>query len=250
MTGNDQSAEAAAGRRARRSQLVTWLPYAILLVILPLLYASQLLPAAIFNWLVKEERPIELAGAFALLASAVFCFLIWRRGRGRNPRLLQWCLLGLGLLFLVSFAEEESWGQRVFGYGTPESVASANKQDEFNFHNLTAFEDLVNPDTLAQLVLLTLGVVIPVVALYAPIRARLERVVPVLSFAVAVAIVFNQLLKRAFDTLLERHPDLYHSTHYTQSYVAYEIKEAGLELVFAVGFWMLYRSRLGRAPSD
>ena len=37
----------------------------------------------------------------------------------------------------MGFGEEISWGQRVFGFETPEALKEVNEQDEFNLHNLT-----------------------------------------------------------------------------------------------------------------
>jgi hypothetical protein len=38
----------------------------------------------------------------------------------------------------ISFGEEISWGQRIFGIETPAFIADANRQSELNFHNLYA----------------------------------------------------------------------------------------------------------------
>jgi hypothetical protein len=38
-------------------------------------------------------------------------------------------------LFVIGM-EEISWGQRLFGFATPERLAEANWQAEFNFHNV------------------------------------------------------------------------------------------------------------------
>jgi hypothetical protein len=46
----------------------------------------------------------------------------------------------LALLFLISCGEEISWGQRIFGWSTPESLMEMNAQQETNFHNLWLFQ--------------------------------------------------------------------------------------------------------------
>ncbi len=46
----------------------------------------------------------------------------------------------LALLFLISCGEEISWGQRIFGWSTPESLMEMNAQNETNFHNLWLFQ--------------------------------------------------------------------------------------------------------------
>jgi hypothetical protein len=45
----------------------------------------------------------------------------------------------LGLLFFFAFGEEISWGQRLFGWQTPEHLKEINLQQETNFHNLKIF---------------------------------------------------------------------------------------------------------------
>jgi hypothetical protein len=45
-------------------------------------------------------------------------------------------LLGLTLFHLLCAGEEISWGQRLFGFATPEAVVKHNQQQEFNLHNL------------------------------------------------------------------------------------------------------------------
>ena len=51
------------------------------------------------------------------------------------------CLYAAGCFFFAG--EEISWGQRIFGFRTEtisEMIASTNKQDEFNLHNIPAFQ--------------------------------------------------------------------------------------------------------------
>ena len=39
-------------------------------------------------------------------------------------------------MFFVLAGEEISWGQRILGIATPESLKAVNVQEEFNFHNI------------------------------------------------------------------------------------------------------------------
>jgi hypothetical protein len=56
-----------------------------------------------------------------------------RRSLGRWP-ILFLLLFGLGLWFLAM--EEIAWGQKVFGFETPDLLAGVNKQGDFTLHNL------------------------------------------------------------------------------------------------------------------
>lgn len=81
----------------------------------------------------KEDGFFESATAcMALLAGVVFLCL-----PGRN---LPWrekvTYVLLGVAFVLFAMEEISWGQRLFGWQTPEILERANIQKETNLHNL------------------------------------------------------------------------------------------------------------------
>lgn len=92
-----------------------------------------------------EDRLIENMSALAFLVAGLLFFLCYRRsskngltiGKFKTNRNL--VFLGLAILFLVAFGEEISWGQRIFGWSTPESLARVNYQQETNIHNLDFF---------------------------------------------------------------------------------------------------------------
>jgi len=92
-----------------------------------------------FHLHAQEDRPLEWASAGLLfLAGGLLALDALRRsragaGRSHLPFLLA---AGLALALLVMAMEEISWGQRLFGFATPERLAEANWQGEFNFHNL------------------------------------------------------------------------------------------------------------------
>jgi lipopolysaccharide exporter len=212
-----------------------------------LLYLTLLLGNAAFTWLIREEHPVELLGAVALLAAGVICLISWRRVAEDPtwPRLRRLSLLGLGVLFLFAFGEEISWGQRILGIGTPESLGEANRQDELNLHNVDA---LGGVNVLFQLFWVGMGVVIPVVAMWRPARLWLERITPILPVALAPLFVLNQLLTRGFSELFDRKPDMYHSTTFPASHGIVEIKETVACVLLAVGFWIILRRYARRRP--
>lgn len=51
----------------------------------------------------------------------------------------KWFFLLLAMMMFVGFGEEISWGQRIFGFSTPDSLAEINVQTEFNLHNIDMF---------------------------------------------------------------------------------------------------------------
>lgn len=84
----------------------------------------------------REDGFIEWLTVLALFVGAMACAvravtLVRVRSKWFIAML---CLASLVLLFGVG--EEISWGQRLFGFSTPESMAKLNSQGETNLHNL------------------------------------------------------------------------------------------------------------------
>ena len=226
--------------RAAADTRLEWLTAAILVVVLLGMYAALLLPDDVISWLLKEERPLEGVGSLGLLLASILSFLLWRRERRKGGhRWLTLSYLGLAIVFFVAFGEEISWGQRILGIETPESLESLNDQDETNLHNLSTSK----ANALFQLFWIVMGVLIPLAALYEPARRRLLRLVPILPVALVIVFLANQLVIKVADEIFEAHPGLYEGTTYSVSYGLYEIKETVVQIAFAAGFWLLYRAQ-------
>jgi hypothetical protein len=88
---------------------------------------------ATLKYLAQEDGWVENLSAANWLLAAGIMFVLFARQRN------VWYLL-LGILFAVCMGEEISWGQRLFGFATPESVQAVNFQGEFNLHNLNFFD--------------------------------------------------------------------------------------------------------------
>ena len=84
----------------------------------------------------------------------------------------------LGIIFLIAFGEEVSWGQRIFNWDTPEGFKDLNAQKETNLHNLwlfqaykedgtskSFFENMLNMNRLLNIFWLLFCVVIPTISL-------------------------------------------------------------------------------------
>ena len=110
-------------------------------------YALALLPPDWGVWLTKEDGLMENLGAFFfLVAGAVFiaAYVLSRKTPDKachlpRPRSGKLLLLLLGIIGLVAFVEEISWGQRIFGLKTPSFLVEENAQKELNIHNLWWF---------------------------------------------------------------------------------------------------------------
>ena len=111
--------------------------------------ASSLLPAVLWRLSGQKLAPIWLAedgiyesvAAVACLAAGVLflhTFLTYPKSTGHGaPKVSRnWLALVFAVLLIVLFAEEISWGQRIFGFGTPEIFSQNSFQREVNLHNL------------------------------------------------------------------------------------------------------------------
>lgn len=88
-------------------------------------------------WLLRENRPVEIATFLALLAAGLLSLSLswssWRSG-GTRITLLFYFLFGAGLI-LVGM-EEIAWGQYWLGFETPSTLAQLNVKGEATLHNI------------------------------------------------------------------------------------------------------------------
>ncbi len=94
--------------------------------------------------LTEEDSYFESVGAVYWLVASVLFFVLFVKYPESNDfhfiktnRNIFYFLLGC--LFFVGFGEEISWGQRIFGFQTPELLDEINMQQEVNIHNLWIF---------------------------------------------------------------------------------------------------------------
>lgn len=113
---------------------------------MPWLYSSEAIDSGLFEWLTVA----------CLIAIFVFSIRLLLRTRGLQ-RLM---FMGLAIASFVVAGEEMSWGQWIFYWDTPESMAAINLQNETNLHNL------VNP-RIYDLIYYMIGYATLVLALFA-----------------------------------------------------------------------------------
>ncbi|NEL54025.1 hypothetical protein [Goekera deserti] len=127
---------------------------------LALLLALAVVDRPAFYWALREDRLVEW-GQFALclvtapVAVAAATLFVLRR----EPLLAALAAAtGLGSFLLAG--EEISWGQRVFAFSTPDELAGANQQAEFNLHNVDAGLELQDLFKLVEVALGVTGIVL------------------------------------------------------------------------------------------
>jgi hypothetical protein len=83
----------------------------------------------------QEDGPVEWGTCLFYFFSALVFLLTFRKTKNIY-------ILLLSLVMFFGGGEEISWGQRIFGFKTPEGVKKENVQGEFNVHNLEFFNPL------------------------------------------------------------------------------------------------------------
>ncbi|MBD1540333.1 hypothetical protein HC749_19500 [Arthrobacter sp. S13_S34] len=151
----------------RQALLLALLPFVLAVVVAVTVPFKEL-----YLWLVDEDSLIEWLQFLCLLGASVFLPLLTFRllRMGLKGMALLYGLVTLGVWFLTG--EEISWGQRIFGWDTPEDLGEVNRQGETNVHNLNGVQDLVPP---AMLLASLYGTCAPLVG--AAVGARWNRVV-------------------------------------------------------------------------
>ena len=97
------------------------------------------------------------------IALGFYTFFTYRKNF--NPPIIAYWLFLWSLACLYFAGEEISWGQWIFGWATPEQIASLNDQGETNFHNMSSWFDQ-KPRNLVELWIFITGVVFPFLSLF------------------------------------------------------------------------------------
>ncbi|MBK6508419.1 MAG: hypothetical protein IPG06_02510 [Haliea sp.] len=116
----------------RTRRLILVLPI-FFIILFFLLYANF---PRLYLRVVKEDGLIEYLQALCFLSAAVIGFLTAYR-LSKTPHKFKFIVISLfSIGSLLIFGEEISWGQRIIGFSTPETISQINTQNEFTAHNL------------------------------------------------------------------------------------------------------------------
>lgn len=208
--------------------------------------------------LTREDGLVEYTGAALFLLASILFFASYVKsraasGQGWLPIKGNVFFLLLGLAFLFVFLEEISWGQRIFGFATPETLRDLNSQSEFNFHNLQVFHGetetgerksflalLLNMDRMFSMFWFTYCFLMPIAYRYSTqVRNLLNRMqMPIVPIFLGVVFVLNYAITKVLE--LQLGSGLHHAV--------VETKESNLAMLFvAVAIWFLSN---GRTPES
>lgn len=127
------------GISPRMARWLFWLPLIATLVI----FALQI-NRDIFRFLLQEDGPAEWLSAIAFILTGVVSLRIaLSRFKAGHPW-QAWLFVAVAVVMLFAGGEEISWGQRVFGWETPQELVDVNDQGETNLHNIGIVLQLTN----------------------------------------------------------------------------------------------------------
>ena len=195
---------------------------------------------------IPEDHFFELIGAFAFFVTSILFFNGFRVARKTLDR--SWAsivkklvYLGLAFLFLFGAGEEISWGQRILGFQTPETLSEVNRQEEFNLHNLSAWEAsrFLDPDRLFDIFWFLFGVIAPIGALVAPAFKKFaSRFIPVVFWGMSILFLYNYVLAKLAKIIFAA---AYTFERVSLSQAVQEIKESNYALIFIlVGLFAIW----------
>jgi len=151
---------------------------------------------AVFRAVADEDRLLEWLQFVGFAAASVFALACaWRlRRQGRRTLALAYLLFALGCFFIAG--EEIAWGQRLLGFGTPETLERINDQEEVTVHNINSVQNRANAVFL--LVGLYASVGAWLIRRRVPVRASdaLDLLVPPLFLTAAFFVIFVYKLLR------------------------------------------------------
>jgi hypothetical protein len=103
----------------------------------------------LYGLLANEDGLVEWAQVVALIVVLAACvslaIALWRVDRRSLAAL--YAVAAIGAMFVIG--EEISWGQRILGFATPESLEDVNNQGETNIHNVGIVLRIFNLGVLA-----------------------------------------------------------------------------------------------------
>ncbi|MBC7509446.1 MAG: hypothetical protein H7320_11975 [Ferruginibacter sp.] len=197
----------------------------------------------------KEDSFFEWLTALFYFISFVLLLLTFKKNRNIF-------LVLLGMVMLFGAGEEISWGQRIFGFATPEEINKLNVQHEFNIHNLVIFNGkymngelktglsrFFEIDMLFKIFTIFFGLVLPFCVYHfkfiASLTKKFKIPVPPISIGIFFAISWIGLKLSLAAIPLEKN-----TTHYWRIYMAGpEIAEFVSAYIMAVVSLYFYNNR-------
>jgi len=246
---------------SRRKLFFNPVVYIVLGIYIALTYLVLAMGNNIIAATIPEDHYFEIVGAASLFVTSFLFFHGFRLARKSPDKTWtflakQLIYLGLALLFFFGAGEEISWGQRILGFETPETLAQVNKQEELNLHNLSVLENsnLINADRLFDVFWFLFAVLTPAVALLLPsFKSFASRFIPVVYWGIGLLFLYNYLWAKLSKII---YGAAYAFDRIALVQANQEIKESNYAILFILvglfAVWDLNRlsENRGEAPQD
>ncbi len=226
MKNNQTYFSCLQNKLVKECRITKTLIIAVLLAVLISYSVYLFFNAETVAFLEQEDGLFEwLTFGFFLLA-AVAGAIIFRQSKNI-------CFLLLTLVLFFAAGEEISWGQRVFGFETPEKISKVNLQNEFNIHNLATFsttkaegdvkhglERLLELNFLFRLFTIGFGIVLPFLVYQVNAVDRFAKFIhlPVPPLSIGIFFFINWLIfwsihkyMHVQENITMRHSEVYES---------------------------------------
>ena len=118
---------------------------------------------------------------------------------------------GWAVVLFIAMGEEISWGQRILGFETPESISEINFQDEFNIHNISfgSFGGWTAQWFVIQFMTFVPGVILPILAIAKWAPPLIQRLAfPVIPLAFVPIFLGSWLLQKIYSPVIYNPNDL------------------------------------------
>ena len=199
--------------------------------------AAALMGKDAYKWFTGEDGFAENMQVLFLVLAFVLSLTIVRQLWKTRDKGIALLYLGVSMALFFLIGEEISWGQRIFGWETPESIKAISKQPETNIHNIYGVWDLFK---WMQLLVGAYGTLLPLLFLRWPVVARYRKTLSLLvPHYVLIPYFLFLFVWRIYRNLFEP-PKKYY-------FVIWEFNEV-LELILYVGvvLFMIFQLRQTR----
>lgn len=167
---------------------------------IPLSYTE--LPRSFNSFLYQEDGLMETLAVLLLFFATIRLF---RSGSIAIKKRLDfkviWALFIIGSFCFVIMMEEISWGQRIFGWQTPESYKELNSQGETNLHNTIFLKDVNLRSAITLLV--SIVIYISIILRNKPAFMAIQGLLPLEKYLYQSNIFFFLFLFDIHDDLIE-----------------------------------------------
>jgi len=208
--------------------------------------AFRMLSEETITLLAVEDGLIENLGAAGFFVAAILFYAAFRSslGAGNDLGLLRtnrnFFFLLLAVAFAFAGAEEISWGQRIFGWETPESLANINSQDETTIHNLDFFQQGKSFSFAFNVFWLGFCVCVPALDRWRPARAFFRRIgLPVVPIWTGALLLTNYAVFKLVGSDYPSGTELRHAGN--------ELKESTIAVIFGWIAWVVLQAERGRS---